>query len=178
VVGGLVVFVLTGVGAAAQVRLNRWESRRAMRYGALLLIAGLAVVVTALGPGSVVLFFLGTVVLGVGWGIAFMGSFRVLSGLAPDGHRAEVLTAIYIVAYTSMSVPAIIAGLAVGGIGLHATATIFAAVVVLLAALAALTARPEQRAAAATESVLHVPCPCTIPPAQASGTAPAMPRAG
>jgi MFS family permease len=176
VVGGLVVFVLTGVGAMAQVRLNRWESRRAMRDGALLLIVGLALVVVALGPSWVVLFFLGTAVLGVGWGIAFMGSFRVLSGLAPDGHRAEVLTAIYMVAYSSMSVPAIIAGVAVGAIGLHATATIFAGIVALLAAFAAISARPERRAAV-TDSPLLVPCPCTIPPAHASGPLPAQPGA-
>lgn len=59
-----------------------------------------------------------------------------------------MISAIYVVAYLAMSVPAIAAGLAVPHLGLRTTTLIFSAVVAALATLAALgAARPRQLSA-------------------------------
>lgn len=137
------VFSLTAVGGGAQLWLNRWESRRAMFAGSLILIAGLAVVVYALAIPSTTLFFLGTMIVGFGWGTSFMGAFRMVASLAPAGQRAEVLAAIYVIAYLGFSVPTVAAGLAATHFGLHTTMVLFSAIVAVLAAVAALAAAPR-----------------------------------
>lgn len=147
-VGGLVIFVLTGAGAAAQLGLSRWGARRAMLTGSIALILGLALMNYSLSAVSTVVFFAGTILMGLGFGIAFMGAFRTLVTLAAPEHRAGVISAIYVVAYLAMSVPAIVAGLAVPHLGLRTTTLIFSAVVAALATLAALgAARPRQLSA-------------------------------
>ena len=56
--------------------------------------------------------FLGTAVSGVGFGLGFLGVFRMLSALAPPEGRAAMITAIYIVSYLAFSLPVIAAGIA------------------------------------------------------------------
>ncbi len=172
--GGLVIFALAGVGALAQLALSGWESRRAMVTGSLAMIVGLALVVYALSPGSTAIFFAGSVVLGFGFGIAFMGAFRTLSALTAPEHRAEVIAAIYVVAYLAMSLPAIAAGLAVSHLGLHTTTVIYASVVAVLAAVAAAGAavghltiatehQPERNRDLVAGAHLGCPSACTVP---------------
>ena len=117
-----------------------------MFVGSLILIAGLGVVVYALAVPSTALFFLGTMIVGFGWGSSFMGAFRMVSSLPPAGQRAEVI------AYLGFSVPAVAAGLAATHLGLHTTMVLFSAIVAVLAAVAALTAAPWFEPAQATST--------------------------
>ncbi len=155
--GGLVVCSFAGVGGLAQLWLNRWESRRAMFVGSLILIAGLGVVIYGLAVTSTALFFLGTMVVGFGWGTSFMGAFRMVSSLAPAAQRAEVIAAIYVIAYLGFSVPAVAAGIAVTYLGLHATMVLFSGIVAALAAVAGLAAAAPRAAAVPTPLSLNNP---------------------
>jgi hypothetical protein len=74
---------------------------------------------------------------GVGFGVAFLGAFRVVSGLAPPSERAGLVAAIWIVNFLAFSIPALIAGWAVTRFGLHRTALVYSGVVAALAAAAA-----------------------------------------
>ena len=86
------------------------------------------------------LFLIGSLIGGAGFGVAFLGGLRVLSAAIPPTHRAQVMSAFYIVAYGAISVPAVLAGIAVNPLGLQETFEIFGSVVAALALVVALEA--------------------------------------
>jgi predicted MFS family arabinose efflux permease len=135
VVGGVIIAVLCLSGGIAQLTLRHLATRDAVRRGGAAMLAGLALLVLAVEDGSAVALFSAAVLIGIGFGLVFMGSFRSLAGLAGADDRAELLSAIYVVAYLSMSAPA---------------------VTVVVAILGTRRPAPEHRA-------VHVPCPCSAP---------------
>ncbi len=81
-----------------------------------------------------------TLIAGAGFGVAFLGALRALSSAVPAEHRSAVMSAFYLVAYASLSVPAIIAGVLTTPVGLNATFEILgsltAGIALVVAALA------------------------------------------
>jgi hypothetical protein len=95
-------------------------------------------------------FLAGAIVGGAGFGVAFLGGLRVLSAAIPPAHRAEVMSAFYVVAYASLSVPAILAGTLVTPLGLDATFELFGSAIAGLAlVLAAMAWRTRPQTAPA-----------------------------
>ncbi|TDU79298.1 MFS transporter [Streptomyces sp. KS 21] len=135
-VGGATVALLAGAATAAQLLLGRTEALRTAVLGLCGLLAGLGLVLLALGLGSAPVFLAATAVLGSGWGAAFLGSFRALSALAEPAHRGELTAAVYVFAYLAMSVPAVLAGMLTNIHGLHRTSVGFMAAVAGVCALA------------------------------------------
>ncbi|MFI1456952.1 MFS transporter [Streptomyces roseus] len=135
-VGGATVALLAGAATAAQLLLGRVEPLRTAVLGLCGLLAGLGLVLLALGLRSAPVFLVGTAVLGGGWGAAFLGSFRALSTLAEPAHRGELTAAVYVFAYLAMSVPAVLAGMLTNIHGLHRTSVGFMAAVAGVCALA------------------------------------------
>ncbi|MEV6731605.1 MULTISPECIES: MFS transporter [unclassified Streptomyces] len=135
-VGGATVALLAGAATAAQLLLGRTEALRTAVLGLCGLLAGLGLVLLALGLGSAPVFLVATAVLGSGWGAAFLGSFRALSALAEPAHRGELTAAVYVFAYLAMSVPAVLAGMLTNIHGLHRTSVGFMAAVAGVCALA------------------------------------------
>ena len=135
--GGLVIFLLTGVAAAAAVAGADIPAGRAMLAGCLILFAGVAITFGAVATGTAAAFLTGTAVAGVGFGLAFLGAFRMVTALAPPAERAGLVAAVFIVNFLAFSIPAVIAGWAVTRYGLHRTALVYCAVVAALAAAAA-----------------------------------------
>lgn len=131
--GGGAVFALSATGALVQLRFHRLDALRATWVGALLLGTGMTLTAESLSTGSAVFFLGASALTGAGFGLAFMGGLRSLSVVVPEHHRGEVMSAFYIVAYCSLSLPAVAAGIAVPQLGLEATFRIFSAAVVLLA---------------------------------------------
>ena len=150
--GGAVVLALGGPAGLAQLAFRRLSPRAAMGAGSLVLALGMAGTVASLSAGSVPLFLAVSVVTGVGFGVAFMGAIRSVSVVAPTEHRAAVMSAFYVVAYLSLSVPTGIAGLVVPGLGLEPTFRIFGSVVVALALVTALGTRSRAVGLAAATS--------------------------
>ena len=134
--GGLVIFLLCGTGAIAAFALRSLSPRAAMLAGCLCLLAGMAVTFGAIATTTSPAFLTGTTVAGVGFGLAFQGSFRRITALAEPDDRAGLVTAIYIVGYLAFSVPALIAGVATTHFGLHPTALVYSASLAALAAAA------------------------------------------
>jgi predicted MFS family arabinose efflux permease len=102
-------------------------------------------VVLAASMDSAGLYVAGTVIAGFGFGVAFLGALRALSAAIPPEHRGSVMSAFYVVAYASISLPAILAGVLDTPLGLRATFEIFGsaiAAVALLVALLAWRSRP------------------------------------
>jgi len=144
-VGGLALFVVATVGGMAVLVLQNRPARQMMMVGAATLIAGMAVVALSLPRSAIELFFLGSLLAGVGFGAGFQGAVRTVVPFAAPHERAGVLSIIFIISYIAMGVPAVAAGWMIASHGnIVATAQLFAAVIIGLAStalLASLTRR-------------------------------------
>ncbi|GGF41865.1 MFS transporter [Marmoricola endophyticus] len=137
VLGGLGLFILAGSGAVTVVLTRDVGATRVMTLGIGALVAGVALTQVAVGADSLVGFFVGTAVAGVGFGAGFQGGLRTVVPLTRPHERAGVLSVLYVVSYSAFGVPAVAAGalLARGG-GLRTTSVEYAAAVAVLALLA------------------------------------------
>ncbi len=147
-VGGLVVTLLCGTGAATALVLRARPTDKLLATAACLLAAGMVVTLTGVEAGSAGLAAAGTVVAGVGFGAASLGCFGAFALMAAPHERGELLAVAYVISYLAFSVPALAAGFASTSYGLKPTAVVYGIGVAALG-LAALAA---QRAIAARRS--------------------------
>jgi predicted MFS family arabinose efflux permease len=144
---GIAIFALAGSAALAQLAFGRSAPWFGATAGSVALAAGMLVIVLAAATDSSALLMVGAVVGGAGFGVAFLGALRGLSAVIPNEHRAAVMSAFYVVAYASLSLPAILAGALVTPLGLESTFEIFGSVVAGLALVVAFeAARTRPRA--------------------------------
>jgi MFS family permease len=139
-VAGVGVFALAGSAAVAQLAFGRSAPWLAASVGSIALSAGMLLIVLAASEDSSGIFLAGAVIGGAGFGLAFLGALRALSAAIPHEHRAQVMSAFYVVAYVSISIPAVLAGVAVTPLGLEATFEIFGSIVAVLALVVAFEA--------------------------------------
>ena len=136
--GGLVIFLVTGTGAAATVAFRGLGDPAAMLAGCLFLLAGAVMTLASIETASAAAFLAGGAVAGAGVGAGFfLGAYRIVTALAGPGQRAGLVSAIWIVWYLAFSVPVVAAGVATTHFGLHQTAEVYSAVLAVLAAAAA-----------------------------------------
>jgi len=132
VLGGLTLFVLAASGAAAVLVTRRYAARTVLVVGTGAIVAGTAVSLIAIAMTSVPVFF-----AGAGFGTTFQGAIRTIVPLAAARERAGVLSVLYVIAYLSMGVPAVIGGFRfVHGGGVITTAQEYAVAVMVLAGFA------------------------------------------
>jgi hypothetical protein len=176
--GGVLIFLLAGLGAAASAALRTTAPATVMLGGSVALTAGALVTFSAILTTTSALLFAGTVVAGLGFGPTFMGAYRSVVVLAPPEDRAGLITAIYVVSYLATGIPAVTAGIATSRYGLHDTALVYSLVVAALAAAGAgsflvrrlrATAEPQR----GTRYPDPPPGPCTAPPCLPAAPAPA-----
>ena len=147
VVGGLVIAVLMGGGAVASAFVQAIDPRQLIIRGSLVVVVGVALTLIAVVIDSTPLLYGGSLLAGVGLGLAFSGSVRSLGPLAPPEKRGALFAAVYIVIYVAISVPTVIAGLAVTRYGLRDTTYAYGLVVMALATVtfvAILRRRPPE----------------------------------
>ncbi|MCI2237833.1 MFS transporter [Paenibacillus sp. TRM 82003] len=147
-VGGLVVASLTGTGALVGVLTRNLPPRRVAVVGSAAFLVGPALLVVALQLASTPLFFVASVVSGVGFGAAFQGGLRAVVATAPAAERAGVLAAVYVMCYLAFGVPSVVGGLLTPLVGLRTVAEGYAALVALLGAASLLLAARSARRAA------------------------------
>jgi MFS family permease len=139
VLGGLALSILAASGGIAVLTLRAVPARTMMLAGTVALLAGAGITVVAISLRSEGVFFSGTALAGAGFGGSFQGAIRTVVPLAAAQDRAGVLSAVFLVSYLAMGLPAVIAGyLVVHSGGLLTTAREYGAAVMLLAALALL----------------------------------------
>jgi MFS family permease len=149
-VTGLNMFVLAASGALAQFAFGRRPAWAGASGGSVALAAGTVILVAAASADSAVLLLIGSVIGGAGFGVAFLGALRALSAAIPADHRASVMSAFYVVAYLSLSIPAVLAGVGVTPLGLESTFEILGSVAAALALVVAVEAwRTRPRAVVA-----------------------------
>jgi hypothetical protein len=134
------LFLLTGIGSAAQLAYRRRPPWIAASSGCAALAAGVTLIALAAAAYSAPLLMAGSAVAGAGFGLAFLGALGTLSAAIPPDQRAGVMSAFFVVGYTALSAPAVGAGLAVAPVGLRATFEVFAAAVAVLALVVAVAA--------------------------------------
>ncbi|WP_084151668.1 MFS transporter [Nocardioides halotolerans] len=110
VFGGVVVASMAGSAAVSQWFGGRIAARRAAVVGDFGTAAALLLSVAALDTGHASVVLGAAVFMGLTFGLAFGGSLRHLGQAVPAGHRGEVMSAFYLLAYSAMAVPTILAG--------------------------------------------------------------------
>jgi MFS family permease len=179
--GGILIFLLTGLGAAASAVLAKRDPSTVMLGGCLALVVGALVTLASIQTGTPAALFIGTIVAGLGLGPAFMGAYRSTVALAPSDDRVGLIAAIYIVSYLATGIPAVIGGIATSHYGLHSTALVYLAVVAGLAVVAVgLLIRRRTTTQRATRDIDHPDAPPglgTVPPCPPVNPRPAPARA-
>ena len=127
-------------GALSQLLFHRTTPWLGASAGSVGLAAGMVLIVVATATSSDTAFILGALLAGFGFGLAFLGGLRQLVVTIPPEHRAAVMAAFYVVAYASLSLPAVIAGLVVTHLGLDTTFEIFGSIVAGIALIVAVEA--------------------------------------
>lgn len=119
---GLVVAALQASAGIAQLvwnlRAGPGEWRRGMTVGVVLLLPGLLVASLSLEGRNVPGFLIAAVLTGLGMGLLFLIGTSLVAQSAPTDARGQVFAALYLVAYTALGVPAVLAALAAEQIGL------------------------------------------------------------
>jgi MFS family permease len=140
IVSGIGIVALAVSAALSQLLLGRTAPWLGASAGSICLAAGTLLVVVAANTNSSATYLIGSILGGIGFGVAYLGGLRGLVAAIPHEHRAAVMSAFYIVAYASMSVPAVLAGLVVSHIGLRSTFETFGSVVAAIALVVAFEA--------------------------------------
>jgi MFS family permease len=142
-IGGAVVFELAAIAAATVVMTRTMASRRAMLSGLVLLLPSLALLVIAQALGSLTALLIGTAISGLSGALGYRGSLQVVSQIAPDAQRAEVVSSYFVVCFFGNSVPVI-------GVGVLSTvsspmmaATAFAATIAIFTVAALVAGATE-----------------------------------
>jgi Major Facilitator Superfamily len=170
--GGSVVFALCASGGIAVLAAKRIAARTAMLAGCVALFVGVGLTAVAIAASVIALFLIGSVIAGVGFGIAFLGAFRALTAVAAPAERAGTIAVMYIVSYLAFSVPIVIAGVAETHFSSRDVALVFSGAVAVLAAAGAITGLGHSRGAkpsgkgSVSPSAVPVeltPCPGSVP---------------
>lgn len=136
-VSGLVVALAFFASTAGQLAVGRVGVARSLPLGCAGLFAGLALLAGALRWDLLLLVVLSALVGGGGQGLAFRGALSAVAGASPADRRASVVSTLFVVAYTGISLPVIGVGVLVGPIGLEGAGLVFIACMAALVTTAA-----------------------------------------
>jgi MFS family permease len=133
IVSGSGIVALAGAAVAAQLLTARSAPWIGAGVGSIALAAGMVLIVYAAAGDSSAAYLAGSILAGAGFGAAFLGGLRALTAAIPHQHRASVMSAFYVAAYASLSLPAVLAGVVVTHIALPTTFELFGSVVAAIA---------------------------------------------
>jgi MFS family permease len=106
-ISGGIIFELYAVAALVLV-LTQWVAARvAMLAGLALLIPALVLLAFAPRDQSLPVLLLGSGVGGAAVGLAYRGSLQLVNELAPNTHRAEVVSTFLMLCYLGVSLPVV-----------------------------------------------------------------------
>ncbi len=152
VFGGAVVGTTAFAAASAQLAATRLPAKYSAIIGDIGMAVSLLLTIPVLLTHRWELVFVAAVLLGATFGLGFGGSLRHLSDVVPADRRGETMSAFYLLAYTAMAVPTLVAGWAATRWNLAAVFPWFAGAVAsacLGAAVAGLLSDRRRRAAIA-----------------------------
>lgn len=134
--------------AVAQVAANRIQPQHAMAWGCATLVIGMIALTAALITTSLAGLVVAAVISGAGQGVSFSQGLAAVTEATPADRRAEVSSALFVVAYIAISLPVIGEGLVADRWGLRSAGIGFAVTVGVLAAaclIVLLTRQPRRQ---------------------------------
>ncbi len=131
-VAGLVVALLFGSSALAQLLLRTAGIKAAITMGLITIAFGLVLFAGVVLLRSPLLLFISACVLGAGHGAAYLGSQELTDRIAPPERRAQVFSAFQLGLYCGATAPALIVGLVASRTGLPTAALAFVVAITLL----------------------------------------------
>jgi MFS family permease len=134
------IVALAGAAVVAQLLTGRSAPWVGAGVGSIALAAGMVLIVFAAARDSSAAYLAGSILAGAGFGAAFLGGLRALAAAIPHEHRAGVMSAFYVAAYTSLSLPAVLAGIVVAHVALPTTFEFFGGIVAAIALIVAFVA--------------------------------------
>ena len=140
-VGGALIAAMVLSSALAIALMRQRAPHSALIAGAAALVVGIGIAMAGVQLHFTAAFFSGTVIAGLGFGSAFIGSLRSLVPLAAPHERAGLMSGFFVASYLAFSIPAIAAGMLVGRFGLQPTTLGFGLVLAAMAATAWLAIR-------------------------------------
>jgi MFS family permease len=140
IVSGSGILALAGAALVAQLLTGRSAPWIGAGVGSIALAAGMVLIVFAAARDSSAAYLAGSILAGAGFGAAFLGGLRGLAAAIPQHQRAAVMSAFYVAAYASLSLPAVLAGVVVAHVALPTTFEIFGSVVAAIALIGAFEA--------------------------------------
>lgn len=152
VFGGGVVGTTAFAAALAQLAATRLPARYSAIIGDVGMAVSLLLTIPVLLTHQWQLVFVAAALLGATFGLGFGGSLRHLSDVVPAGRRGETMSAFYLLAYSAMAVPTLIAGWAATRWDLAAVFPWFAATVAAACLGAAIAGLLNSRAVASASA--------------------------
>jgi len=140
-VGGALIGAMVMSSALAMALMRQRAPQSALIAGAAALAVGIVIAMAGVQLHLSAAFFSGTVIAGLGFGGAFIGSLRSLVPLAAPHERAGLMSGFFVASYLAFSIPAIAAGMLVGRFGLQPTTLGYGLVLAAMAATAWLAIR-------------------------------------
>lgn len=139
-VNGLLVAVPPTFGVIASLAMGRFSTRRVIILGVTMALMGAGLTTSSVIGQWFLLLLVGAGFSGAGFGSAFSGVLRRLGPLALPSRRAELFAGVYLVSYLAYGLPALVAGVMIGVVGLLST-VIGYGLLTILAALFGLVAQ-------------------------------------
>jgi MFS family permease len=135
---GLTVAVFQVVGGSAQLACRKRPPLKVLLVGVVMLPCGVVIATFAAAIGSAILFGLGTLCTGLGYGACFSGAAALGSRSAPANGRATIVSLTYVAGYTGNLLPVLGIGLLATWFGLFTAMASLAAVATIAGAALAI----------------------------------------
>ncbi|MEU7305301.1 MFS transporter [Streptomyces sp. NPDC007206] len=152
--GGMDIAALFLAGGLGGMWSARYTVRRATLLGGVLLTLGSAGLAVAITLPSPYVYACGAVVAGLGVGLTYNGNLSAIGQVTTAQSRSGVFSAVYVVSYAALSLPALAAGLLAPVWGLRTTSLLYVgfvgslSLITLVRAAGSPADRPVHRGAA------------------------------
>lgn len=154
---GGIVFLMLLISAFTQLFLNRLSFSQSMVSGLISLILGLSGIVIAVPLQSILLLLISTIIIGLGWGLAYMGSMALVNEIAPPNQRGHVVSSFYVIVYLGVGFPVIGIGFGTELLNLYISVLIYVSVVTVLAVTIIVLIRTKLKQKLKLVKNLHYP---------------------
>lgn len=135
-VAGCVIAISAVLIGTSAIVGRRLQPRSAIIIGGLATAAGMGLLIVSATTASLAFFIAASVVAGAGYGLLFLGGLGLVNRHAPAQHRAQTLSAVYLVAYLTQGLVAVAIGLSATTIGLGSAVDLWAPIIAALCLVA------------------------------------------
>lgn len=137
VYGGLAVALVFAVSGGSQLLWLRVRYVTALRWGTVILVGSLMLMVAGLEAGSLTLYLVSVIVGGVGVGSLFMSSLSLVNAVSDDTERGSINATYFVITFSGLIVPVVGTGLVADRVSQLAATALFGVMISLVAVCAA-----------------------------------------